>query len=136
MTGVEIVGAVLAEHAPLLAIVDVDNMKAGALPDGITLPALLLRTVSSIDRQFLKTYNSYRVTDRVSATVRAASYADQIKIIGIVKRCCGGLTGDIGGGLRVTILTAGTGPDMAGPANSFEQAQDFRVQFDEPARGE
>lgn len=133
MTGLEIVGAILETHEPLLELVDVDSMKAGKLPDGVVLPALLLRTVSSTDRQFLKDSGFYRAKDRVSVTVRAASYEDQIKIIAIVKRCCGGLTGDIGGGLRVAILRAGTGPDMNGPANSFEQAQHFHVSFDDPA---
>ena len=133
MTGLEIVGAILIAHKPLLELVDVDSIKAGKLPDGVVLPALLLRTVSSIDRQYLKNSNFFRVTDRVSVAVRAANYEDQIKIIRIVKRCCGGLTGDIGGGLRVSILNAGTGPDIGGPANSFEQTHDFRVSFDDPA---
>jgi hypothetical protein len=133
MTGVEIVGAVLRDHSPLVERIPVERIKAGALPDNIVLPALLLRTVSSIDRQWLKRGTVCRVTDRVSVAVRAASYAEQIAIIQIVKRLCGGLSGDIGGGLRVSILTAGTGPDVGGPANSFEQTQDLRVSFDEPA---
>jgi hypothetical protein len=33
----------------------------------------------------------------------------------------------------VSILTAGTGPDVAGPNDSYEQTQDFRVSFDAPA---
>ena len=133
MTGVEIVGAILRDHPALVERISVGRIKAGSLPDNILLPALLLRTVSSIDRQWLKRSDVWRVTDRVSVAVRASSYADQIAIIQIVKRLCGGLTGDIGGALRVSILTAGTGPDVGGPANSFEQTQDFRVSFDEPA---
>jgi hypothetical protein len=133
MTGVEIVGALLREHPALVELIPIERIKAGSLPDGIPLPALLLRTVSSIDRQWLKRGSFWRVTDRVSATVRAESYAEQIAIIKIVKRHCGGLTGNIGGAERVSILTAGTGPDVGGPANSFEQTQDFRVSFDEPA---
>ncbi len=133
MTGVEIVGAVLRDHPALVERVPIERIKAGSLPDNIVLPALLLRTVSSIDRQWLKRGSVWRVTDRVSVAVRASSYADQIALIRIVKRLCGGLTGNIGGALRVSILTAGTGPDVGGPANSFEQTQDFRVSFDEPA---
>ncbi len=132
MTGVEIVGAILRDHPALVERIPVERIKAGSLPDNIVLPALLLRTVSSIDRQWLKRSDVWRVTDRVSVAVRASSYVDQIAIIQIVKRLCGGLTGDIGGALRVSILTAGTGPDVGGPANSFEQTQDFRVSFDEP----
>jgi len=133
MTGVEIVGVILRDHPALIERIPVERIKAGSLPDNIVLPALLLRTVSSIDRQWLKRSDVWRVTDRVSVAVRASSYADQIAIIQIVKRLCGGLTGDIGGALRVSILTAGTGPDVGGPANSYEQTQDFRVSFDAAA---
>ncbi len=133
MTGVEIVGVILRDHPALIERIPVERIKAGSLPDNIVLPALLLRTVSSIDRQWLRRSDVWRVTDRVSVAVRASSYADQIAIIQIVKRLCGGLTGDIGGALRVSILTAGTGPDVGGPANSFEQTQDFRVSFDAAA---
>jgi hypothetical protein len=133
MTGVEIVGAILRDHPALLERIPVERIKAGSLPDNVALPALLLRTVSSIDQQWLKRGDVWRVTDRVSVAVRAASYADQIAIIQLVKRLCGGLTGNIGGALRVSILTAGTGPDVGGPANSFEQTQDFRVSFDAAA---
>ena len=133
MTGVEIVGAILRDHPALLERIPVERIKAGSLPDNVVLPALLLRTVSSIDQQWLKRGDVWRVTDRVSVAVRASSYADQITIIQLVKRLCGGLTGNIGGALRVSILTAGTGPDVGGPANSFEQTQDFRVSFDAAA---
>jgi len=132
MTGVEIVGDVLSKYAALLEIVPVDNIKAGVLPDGITLPALLVRTVSVVDRQPLKRGNLVRSTERVSVAVRAASYIDQKAVIRLVRACCAGQTGDIAGAFNVSILTAGTGPDVGGPANSFEQTQDFRVSFDAP----
>jgi len=130
MTGVTIIGALLRADASLLAVVPADRIKAGRLPDGVALPALLVRTVSSIDRQTLKRGVTVRTTDRVSVTVRAASYRDQRAVIEMVRAACAGRVGDIGGGSRVSILTAGTGPDVNGPANSFEQAQDFRVSFD------
>ena len=109
------------------------QVKAGRLADAVALPALLVRTISVIDQQMLKRVGWVRVTARVSVTVRAANYEDQVEAIRLVRLCCAGKTGDIGGGTRVSILTAGTGPDLAGPADSFEQAQDFRVSADELA---
>ncbi len=131
MTGVDIVGALLLAETAVTEVVPANRIKAAVLPDGITLPALLVRTVSSVDRQPLKRGGFVRVTDRVSVTVRAASYESQRAVIKLVRKLAG-RTGNIGGGLRVSILTAGIGPDVGGPAASFEQTQDFRVTFDDP----
>lgn len=130
MTGADIVGALLRTYAPLTGAVPVAQIKAEMLPEGSPLPAVLVRDVSSIDRQPLRRGSWVRLTDRVAVTVRAASYRDRKVIIGLVRACCAGRTGDIGGGMRVAILTAGLGPGLIGPGNSFERTQDFRVSFD------
>src|SRR3546814_1291074 len=54
MTGSDIIGALLREHQPLINVVPLANIKAGMLPEGQPLPALLVRTVSLVDRQPLK----------------------------------------------------------------------------------
>lgn len=130
MTGAEIVGELLRTAAPVVAMVPAERIKGGKLPDGVTLPALLVRTVSVVERIKLKTGGTVRVFDRVAVTVRAASYADQIAIIALVKQALRGRVGNLAGANRVSITTAGTGPDLTGPADSFEQAADFRVSFD------
>lgn len=130
MTGSDIVGSLLRGHAPLTAIVPEASIKGGRLPDGTALPALLVRTISVIDRQPLRRSGWVRRTDRVAVAVRAASYKDQNAIVALVREACAGRIGDLGGGARVAILTAGLGPDVNGPGNSFEQTQDFRVSFD------
>lgn len=129
-TGASIIGMLLREDTALTAIVAAQNIKMGALPEDITLPAVLVRLVSSVERQPLRRSGTVRTIDRVSATVRAESYREQAQIIRLIRNCCAGLTGDIGNGKSVSILTAGTGPDLIGPGNSFEQAQDFRVSHD------
>jgi hypothetical protein len=130
MTGSDIIGALLREDVPVTERVAEASIKGGRLPEGVILPALLVRTVSVVDRQPLKRVGWVRQIARVAVTVRAASYRDQNEIIDLVKACCAGRTGDLGGARRVSILTAGTGPDVGGPGNSFEQTQDFRVTFD------
>ncbi|NYT43106.1 hypothetical protein HZY97_20190 [Sphingomonas sp. R-74633] len=129
MTGASIIGELLRSTAAITAVVPAERIKGGRLPDGIELPALLVRTTSSLDRQNLKRTATTRRKDRVSVTVRAATYREQGAVIELVRTTLGGLVADIGG-KRVPILTAGTGPDLAGPADTFEQTQDFRVSFD------
>jgi hypothetical protein len=130
MTGAEIVGAVLRAADAVIATVAVARIKGGKLPDDVALPALLVRTISSIERQKLKRTGKIRTVDRVSVTVRAASYAEQLAVIKAVKDACAGQTGNVGGAESVSILNAGSGPDLIGPGDTFEQATDFRVSFD------
>lgn len=133
MTGAEIIGALLRADAGVVTRVAVANIKGGLLAANAPLPSLLVRTISVIDRQPLKRVGMIRRVDRVSVTARAGSYAEQLAIFRLVRTCCSGKTGDVGGGTRVSILTAGAGPDLIGPGTSFEQAQDFRVSFDAAA---
>lgn len=132
MMGTSIVGAVLTAAAPVTSAVPVDRIKAGRLPDGVKLPALLLRTISVVERQPLKRSGWVRVTERVAVTVRAANYREQKAIIRSINAAGKGEHGNVAGAKRVSIRAAGIGPDVAGPADSFEQTQDFRVSFDAP----
>ena len=133
MTGVDIVGALLIADQDLIKAIPVERIKAGALSENVALPALLVRTVSSVERLALKRGDTVRTADRVSVTVRAATYAEQTAVIRMVRSICAGRTGAVGEASSVSIVSAGTGPDARGPGNSFEQTQDFRVSFDAPA---
>jgi hypothetical protein len=130
LEGSDIIGALLVAYPALAEIAATDRIKAGRLPDGIALPALLVRTVSSVDRQPLKRGALVRRTDRVSVAVRASSHRERKAMIATVRLCCAGKTGNLGGGLNVSILTAGMGPDVNGPGDSYEKTQDFNVSFD------
>jgi hypothetical protein len=132
-TGADIVGALLRADPAVTALVPEPSIKLGKLPDGVELPALLVRVISSNERQPLKRGEKTRTIDRVSVAVRAANYRDQTLAMRLVRKCCAGKTGAVAGGESVSILTAGTGPDLNGPGNSFEQTQDFRVSFDATA---
>ena len=132
MTGAAIVADLLRADVLVTSAVPIASIKLGRLADDAAMPTLLVRTISVVDRQPLKRLGYVRRTDRVSATVRAASYRDQVEVIGLVRKQLPGQTGNLAGAERVSILTAGTGPDLNGPANSFEQAQYFAVSFDEP----
>lgn len=133
MSGVAIIGELLRGHAPLLALVPAERIRAGMLPDKVTMPTLLVRHIGGTERQTLVREEIVRTTERVAVTVRAANYREQRAVIAHARTACAGFVGDIAGLERVSVLNAGTGPDVIGPAGSFEGTIDFRVSFDGPA---
>jgi len=130
MTGADIIGALLLADTAMMEMFTPAQVKGGRLPDDVTLPALLVKETSTVERHTLKREGTTRTIDRVSVTVRADSYRDQRKAMLLVKNCCAGRTGDLGGATRVSILTAGRGPELDGPGNTFERTQDFKVSYD------
>ncbi len=133
MSGVTIIAALIEADAPLLAAVPIAQIKAGRLPDNTPLPGLLIRHVSMVEQQHLRRGNVVHTIERISVAARADYYQQPAQILKLVRTACAGKTGTIAGFANVAVLTAGTGPDVNGPANSFERTQDFRVSFDAPA---
>ncbi|MDP1026393.1 hypothetical protein Q5H91_04145 [Sphingomonas sp. KR1UV-12] len=132
MNGVDIIGQLLRGYAPLIAIWPAGSIKAGALAEGQL--GIVVRSISITDQQPLAWEPTVRSTERVSVTVRAQTYRDQVATMKLIRRACTSVVADaIGDARRISVLTAGTGPDVNGPGNTFEQAQDFRVSFDAPA---
>jgi hypothetical protein len=130
MTGVDIIGTLLRADPAVLALVPLERIKAGALPDNVTLPALLIRSTSTVERQPLQRGELVRNTERVTVSVRAANYRDQRAAMQLVVKACAGITGTVAGMQNISILTAGRGPDTRGPGDTFDQGQDFRVSFE------
>ena len=133
MSGTAIIAELLLTDAGFVAAVSAGNMKEDRLPDGVTLPGVLLRTVSGGDRQTLTRGAFVRSTERIAVTVRAKSVRERKLLIGLIRAACADRTGDLAGCFRVSVLTAGLGPSLPGPGDSYEQTQDFRVNFDASA---
>ena len=133
MTGVEIIGGLLQQHADLIALVPVEFIKAGALPENAPMDALLIRSISRTDRHYLKHGPMVSAVERVSVTIRASNYRRQKVLIGLVRQACAGFTGAMGDATEISVLTNGQGPDLRGADASYQQAQDFRVAFTSPA---
>ena len=108
------------------------TVKAGRLPDAVALPTFLIRFVSGIELHMLMRSDWERRVDRISVTVRANSYREQGVLIRQAKERCAGRVGSFAGFENVVIDTAGLGPDMSGPGDTYEQTQDFRVAYDAP----
>ena len=71
MSGAMIVATLLRAAEEVTAQVPAASIKIGRLPDGTQPPALLVRAVSSVERQPLKRGGWVRRTDRIAVTVRA-----------------------------------------------------------------
>jgi hypothetical protein len=131
MSGASIIGNLLREDDGVGTLVADDSIKAGRLPDNAPLPALLIRTISSVEQPMLVRTGYVRMTDRIAVTIRAADYRCKETLRKLVLACCAGVTGDVPGFDNVVIDNAGLGPDLNGPSNTFEQTQDFKVSYDE-----
>ncbi len=131
MSGVTIIGALLEADGPVTAAVG--TIKAGRLPDNVVLPALLVRSTSQVERIHLRRTGEVRITERVSVAVRADNYRDVGVIIKAIRTACAGKIGTIAGFSAVSVLSAGVGPDIIGPADTYERTHDFMVGFNEPA---
>jgi hypothetical protein len=133
MSGTAIISELLVTDEWLAELAGKGQIKEDRLPDGVALTAILLRTVSGVDRQTLKRGTFVRTVERIAVTVRAASVRDRKASIDRIRAACAGKIGDFAGCFRVSVLTAGLSPTMIGPGDSFEQTQDFRVSFDAAA---
>jgi hypothetical protein len=134
MSGVLIVGDLLYGFQPLADEVPPAQIKAWKLPQGASLPSILVTRVSRTEQQFLAEQEMRLVTERVQVTVNAASGASREAILKLVRRACAGKLGVIAGFTGVAVLLAGGGPDfMDDAASIFMGSTDLRVSFNEPA---
>jgi hypothetical protein len=133
MTGEDIIGARLLASAAITDLVPAAQIKAGRLPENAAMPSLLVRTISTIERQSLKRGARVFVVERVSVTVRAAKHSERKAIMKLLPGACVGFEAESGDATNISALTAGAGPDVDGPGNTFERGQDFRVSFETPA---
>jgi hypothetical protein len=133
MSGADIASARLIAHADLKAIADRGALKEDRLPDGVALPIILLRTISSVDRQPLKQGGLRRSTDRIAVLVRARSVKERKALIKLIRSVAPGEDQAIADCFAVSTRLAGLGPSLLGPGDSYEQTQDLRVTYDAPA---
>lgn len=134
MSGIAVVAELLRADAPLTAVVPTARIKAGALPQGVQLPAILLTTISGVERNTLRPRLKKRQTDRVEVSVAAGTYAQQRQLIELARNACTDRIGDFGGVSAVVVHHDGIGPDqMDEKASIYAQTIDFRVSFNRPA---
>ncbi|MEG3084825.1 hypothetical protein U1707_14320 [Sphingomonas sp. PB2P12] len=135
MSGGEMLGKLLRDNAALTKEVVPSAIKGSRLADDEALPVLLVRSLSIVDRQSLALEAMVRTTERISVTVRAASYRDRKTIMALLRSAgrAGLVIEAMDDARNISVLTAGAGPELNGPGNSFERNQDFYVTYDAPA---
>jgi hypothetical protein len=134
MTGVEIVGDLLAIDTAFGAAVPAGNFDYWDLPQGTGLPSVLLTRVSRTERLFLSAQPQNLVADRVQATVRASSAAEREAILATIRDACRHKHPTAQGVSNVAILLDGDGPDFKDDdAAIYIGSTDLRVSFSEPA---
>jgi hypothetical protein len=132
-SGIDAVRAALIANAPLIALVPAARIMAGDLPQGTTLPALSLTSISKVDRN-IPNPGSYRhVTERVQVMIHAANYPSQKAVEAAVRRAAADkLDVSVSGLVNITIHTDGAGPDIMNEEASIHLGtQDFRTTYSE-----
>ena len=132
MNGVIAVRSLLVADTGVTALVPAVRIVAGILPQGTSLPAISLMSVSSTDRNIAAPGPNRRVTERVQVTVLAASYPAAKAIIRAVRAAAADQMPAIDGLTDVTVHTDSAGPDFLDEETGIHmQTQDFRVSFNE-----
>lgn len=134
MSGVAILRALLAAHAPVLAMVPAARVAAGLLPQGATLPALSVHEVgNNEERTVSRNMPNKMVRERVQVTALTKDWALMKRLLKAADLGPGVKTGFVLGFKVCSILPEGTGPEIP-PADDgiYEQSRDFVVTFLEP----
>ncbi|EQA99122.1 tail completion protein gp17 [Sphingobium baderi] len=132
MNGVIVVRSLLVADTGVTALVPAERIVAGMLPQGTSLPAISLMSVSSTDRNIAAPGPNRRVSERVQVTVLAASYPAAKAIIRAVRAAAADQMPAIDGLTDVTVHTDSAGPDFLDEETGIHmQTQDFRVSFNE-----
>lgn len=133
MSCVKVIVALLAADAPLLALVPVEKIMAGVIPQGTSLPAVSVTEVSTVEISHIDAQAPYTLVDaRVQVTVVAASYPAQKALLAAVRKACNYKRGTLVGVPVVSVRRGSNGPDFNDPETDFYlQSVDFHVIYHE-----
>jgi hypothetical protein len=121
----------LANNAPVLAVVPATRIFAGAVPINTVLPAISVEEVDTVERNTIA-MNTPTVMhhERVRATVHAKTYPSQKSILALVRKACPHQRGTINTVVVDSIVPAGKGPDIFDEAAVlYMQSRDFIVTW-------
>jgi hypothetical protein len=131
MSDVKVIRYLLANNAPLIAVVSASKIMAGLVPEGTVLPAIGINHISGIWNSEISE-QSKTCRARVQITVMASSYPEQKQIMRLVRAAVPRTRGSIAGVTVDSILREPDGPDFRDDElGIFMQTQDFFVTFSE-----
>lgn len=131
MSGVKVIRYLLANNAPLVAVVPTTKISTGELPQGIALPAIEVNSISTNWASEISAQSKY-ASSRVQVTILATSYPQQKSIMELVRTAIPRTGGTINGVNVDCILRDQEGPDFRDDdIGSFMQVQDYFVKYND-----
>lgn len=136
MSGPRVIVALLKADAALLALVPVEGIYAGEIPQSAPLPAVAYASISTVQRPTVAGVEPMLLVDeRMQITVAAASYPAKKAVIDAVRMACDRQRGRIAGVRVQSVRHAGVGPDLDNTETGvFTQSFDFFVTYLQPQR--
>lgn len=132
MNGVAAIRHLLASHTGLTGLVPAARIVTGLLPQGTTLPAVSIMSVSAVDRNLPNPGATRHVVERVQVTVMAANYSSLKAVMAQVKKAGADQMPAVAGIASVVVHTDGMSPDFLNEeASIYLQPIDFRIDFTE-----
>lgn len=134
MNGATTVYQLIAGASAVTALVPVDQIVTGILPQGTPLPAISIGEVSESDLETIAP-GAYRMTtERIQVTVMARNYDALTAAMKQVKSACDAKSPAVSGIENVIVRTLSKGPYFTNDEASIHmRTQDFRVSYVQPA---
>lgn len=131
MSGVAIVRALLAAHAPLLALMPATSIRSGTYPQGKPLPAISVRSISSNEQwTTARNLETKMVRERVQVTAYAKDFTVIERVLKAASLGRGVHTGTVVTFQVRSVLPEGVGPYIEAIDDGIhEQSRDFMVTF-------
>lgn len=137
MSGVAIVRALLAAHAPLTALVPAGKIYAGVIPQNVALPAISVTEVGNNEQTTTaRNLATKMIRERVQVTLLVKETADTAGYA-LLKRALKAAA--LGPGMHTgqvltykvrSVMDQGTNPEIpVGDDRIYEQSRDFMVTF-------
>jgi hypothetical protein len=132
MSDVKVVRYLLANNAPLVAVVPAEKIQPGVIPQGTVLPAIAISHVSTVRRKTVDRGATEYCTARVQVTVQSKSYAEQKRTLRLVRDALPRTRGTVHGVEVDNILHDIDGPDFNdSDTEIYMGSSDFIVTFHE-----
>lgn len=131
MSGVAIIRELLANHAPLTALVPAASIRSGSLPQKQTPPAISVRSISANEqRTTARNLQSKMIRERVQVTCYASTFELMERMLKAAALGRGVYTGIVKTFAVRSVLPESVGPYIEATDDKIhEQSRDFMVTF-------
>lgn len=132
MSGVAIIRTLLANHAPLLALMPASKIIAGTVPQAVMLTAAIsVRSVSANEQwTTARNLNTKMIRERIQVTAYAKDFPSMERILKAASLGKGIYTGTVAGFKVRAVMPESVGPYIDATDDGIhEQSRDFMVTF-------